>query len=103
MSNYFSDLGAVALDPEVAYGNAFKSGVDSKKAFQARCAGYGYTQKSKGTSWDDICIGHEMKNKLGPVYGSSGKSGSWFEKNKKIVIIGGAVAAGALVLLLIAR
>lgn len=51
---------------EAVYEAAFEAGTDTPVAFRARCASYGYTPIKHGTGWDDKCIGHEQKNKLGP-------------------------------------
>ena len=66
-----NSLGSVESD----YRDAFASGKDSPAALVTRCTGYGITSAKHGTSWDDICIGHEFNHKLGPVYGLPKKKG----------------------------
>jgi hypothetical protein len=86
-------------DLESVYKDAFAKGSDSKEKFQARCAGYGFTAAKHGSSWDDMCIGHESQNKLGPF--SSAGTGASSSLPKWVLPVG--IGAGALLLVLLVR
>lgn len=53
------------LQAESAYAEEASTTM-GRMAFRARCGSYGITKAKYGTAWDDKCMGHEYKNRLGP-------------------------------------
>jgi len=93
---------------EKTYADLVQSGRMTPDQFRARCASYGITEQKHGTQWDDVCMEHEYKNKLGPfaqapapapASTSSSPTPSWV----KPALIGTGVAVAAGIVIAIAR